>query len=377
MPANKSIQDISLVGEAVAWLGDQLPPSWTVERAPRRTGGGPEPQELRDQAIDLRAPNGTIVTLAVVAEASVEPRDVQRLLTGFGRTLRNIVGTVPLLVVAPWLSPRVQELLAAEEINFIDLTGNALVRLDNPAVYLRSTGTARNPQPAPRGRAQVRGPKAARLIRLLVDVRPPYGVGEIAGAAQLAPGYVSRLLDTLDAEALVERSKRGRVESVDLQGLLRRWALSYDVLESNRASSFLAPNGANDVLARLRDGDPTRRPPVVTGSFAAVRVAPVAAPALLLAYCDDVSAVARDLGLLPADEGANVALLTPFDRVVWERTVVDAGVAYAAPSQVAVDCLTGPGRMPAEGEAVLEWMLADESHWRVGALDGRGVAAAP
>jgi hypothetical protein len=138
----------------------------------------------------------------------------------------------------------------------------------------------------------------------------------------------------------------------------------------------LAPNGANDVLARLRDGDPTRRPPVVTGSFAAVRVAPVAAPALLLAYCDDVSAVARDLGLLPADEGANVALLTPFDRVVWERTVVDAGVAYAAPSQVAVDCLTGPGRMPAEGEAVLEWMLADESHWRGGALDGRGVAAA-
>ena len=70
---------------------------------------------------------------------------------------------------------------------------------------------------------------------------------------------------------------------------------------------------------------------------------------MLLAYCDDVSAVARDLGLLPADEGANVALLTPFDRVVWERTVVDAGVAYAAPSQVAVDCLTGPGRMPAEG----------------------------
>ena len=37
-------------------------------------------------------------------------------------------------------------------------------------------------------------------------------------------GYVSRVPDTLDDEALVDRSIRGRVESVDVPRLLRRWA---------------------------------------------------------------------------------------------------------------------------------------------------------
>jgi hypothetical protein len=37
--------------------------------------------------------------------------------------------------------------------------------------------------------------------------------------------------------------------------------------------------------------------------------------------------------------------------------------------QLVVDCLSGSGRMPAEGEAVLEWMQANESEWRFPSLD--------
>ena len=60
---------------------------------------------------------------------------------------------------------------------------------------------------------------------------------------------------------------------------------------------------------------------VITGSFAAAAMmAPIAAPALLLAYCDRPQALASEHGLLPSEEGANVVLLSPFDPVVWERT---------------------------------------------------------
>jgi hypothetical protein len=138
----------------------------------------------------------------------MEPRDVERLLPGLARSLRALAGFVPLLVVAPWLSQRTQALLASENINFLDLTGNALVKLDNPAVFIQSVGAARNPAPAARGRATIRGAKAARLVRLLADVRPPYGVSELAAAADLTAGYVSRLLDALDRDALIERGRR-------------------------------------------------------------------------------------------------------------------------------------------------------------------------
>jgi hypothetical protein len=107
---------------------------------------------------------------------------------------------------------------------------------------------------------------------------------------------------------------------------------------------------------------------VTTGSFAAVRLAPVAAPSMLVAFCSNPSAVARALGLLPADEGANVALVRPFDSVVFARSVSSGGIRFAAPSQVAVDCLAGNGRMPSEGEALLGWMADNEDRWRARSL---------
>ncbi len=333
--------------------------------------GSPPEDVLANATIDLRAPNGTSTTFAVEAKQSFGPRDVERLSGGLSRTIRSIAGFIPILVVAPWLSARTRELLVGDSINFIDLTGNAFINLANPGLYIKADGATRNPQPAPRGRATVRGPKAARLIRLLVDVRPPYGVGEIAAATGLAAGYVSRLLDALDREALIERARRGRVDSVDIAGLLRRWAESYDVLRTNEAAFFLAPSGAKEVLARLAERSDSTQV-TITGSFAASRLAPVAAPALLLAYSNDIETVAGDLGLLPADEGANVALLRAFDPVVWERCSEDSGVRYVAPSQAVVDCLTGNGRMPAEGEALIAWMAENEPGWRLSSIEDLG-----
>jgi hypothetical protein len=75
-----------------------------------------------------------------------------------------------------------------------------------------------------------------------------------------------------------------------------------------------------------------------------------------MVYVDDPDEVSAVLNLTPTETGANVMLLAPFDDVVFARTRVAAGVTYVAPSQSAVDLLTSPGRSPAEGEAVLEWM---------------------
>jgi hypothetical protein len=363
-------EETTLIDGAVAQLREMLPANWTVEPSTQAflgasTGDESQARTLADSAIELRAPRGVSTTFAVEARRSFDPRTAERLLAGLTGVMRSIAGGyVQILAVAPWMSARTQELLAREGINYVDLTGNARIQLDNPTLFIKSTGATRNPQPAPRGRAGVGGRRAARLIRLLIDVQPPYRVSDIAAATGLAPGYVSRLLDTLDREAVVERSRRGPIEAVDIKGLMRMWTGSYDVFKSNEAATFLAPKGVQQVLSQL--AELTNAAPVaITGSFAAVRLAPVAAPALLVAYADDISAVAETLGLLPADEGANVVLLRPFDPVVWERTDEDAGLRYVAPSQAAADCLTGNGRMPAEGEALLAWMVDNQSRWRI------------
>lgn len=90
-----------------------------------------------------------------------------------------------------------------------------------------------------------------------------------------------------------------------------------------------------------------------------------------------MDATVEALDLVPADEGANVVLMQPFDPVVWERTTIDRGVDYVAPTQIVADCLTGIGRMPAEGEAVLAWMTEDESRWSLDSLSQLGKQGRP
>jgi hypothetical protein len=371
MPVKSTISESSILAGAIAWLRERLPKGWTVQESARET------LDLTvapaDAQITLQGPNGTMTAITVEVRSTLEPRTVVSLLSSEVSRARRMGAHMPLLVVAPWLSRRTQLLLAEEEMSYIDLTGNALLRIDNPPFYLQTTGADRDPTPKEKKQAQLRGPKAARLIRLLMDVRPPYGVSELALATGLAAGYVSRLLDTLDREALIERPRRGPVETVDIAALARRWASSYDVFRSNQALGLIAPSGIEAFLEAVR-ADPSDPEIVITGSFAAAAMmAPIAAPALLVAFCERPAAIAAEHGLLPSDEGSNVVLLSPFDPVAVARPSFHNHLSYAAPSQVAVDCLTGNGRMPAEGEALLGWMVEKEAAWRAAGLDDLGV----
>ena len=102
----------------------------------------------------------------------------------------------------------------------------------------------------------------------------------------------------------------------------------------------------------------------MTGAFAAQRFSPVAPTRLAAIYVNDVIGWSERLDLRPADSGANVWLLEPYDDVVFDRTASREGVVCVSPTQLAVDLLTGPGRDPSEGEELLAWMKGNESAWR-------------
>ena len=83
-------------------------------------------------------------------------------------------------------------------------------------------------------------------------------------------------------------------------------------------------------------------------------------------YVDDAAGSRRgEWDLRPAEAGANVILAQPAYDVVFERSLTNIdGVVVAAPTQVVVDLMTGPGRNPSEAEELLEWMKRNEQSWR-------------
>lgn len=87
-----------------------------------------------------------------------------------------------------------------------------------------------------------------------------------------------------------------------------------------------------------------------------------------MVFVEEPRIIAAELGLLPADDGANVVLAQPYDPIVYSRTWEDEGIRYASVAQLALDGLGGMGRMPVEAEALVAWMRQDETRWRAPSL---------
>jgi hypothetical protein len=345
----------SLVRAGVAQVDARLPPGWKVTASAFPRAGRVPPAV--DAVVRVRGPGSSAGRFLVEAKPRLEPRDVELLANALPRPDPEL----PILIISPFLSARTQERLKAKGFSYADLTGNIRLVLSSPGLFVETRGADKNPERRARERRSLKGAKAGRVIRVLCDFRPPQGLRELARRAGVNPGYASRIVSFLDAEALVTRKKRGAIAAVDWPGLLRRWAQEYSPFQRSRVSWFLAVRGLGPVTERLRSVPTTY---AVSGSWAASQFAPVAPARILLCYADDVPKLATELELRKADAGSNVALVTPLDPVVYERTLERKGITLAAPSQVVVDLMTSPGRGPNEAEALVEWMGEHEHVWR-------------
>ncbi len=348
---NITISGNILIQRVVERLAVRLPSGWRVGERPSRARRG-----AIDAVLKISGPAKNAGSVFVEAKTRLEPRDVDYL----SATVRPTPDQ-PVLVIAPFLSPRTQERLTASGFGYADLTGNVRLSLPKAGLFLETTGAQENPVPTVRDRKSLRGAKAGRLIRTLSDFRPPVGLRELAKRAGVDPGYTSRVVDALNRDALVVRTARGPITEIDWPALLRRWSQAYSPFQRQGVTWYLAARGLAPTTEKLKTVSARY---AVSGSWAATQFASVAPTRLLLCYADDPEALARDLDLRPTEAGANVALVTPYDPIVYERTSQKKGITVAALSQIAVDLLTSPGRGPNEGEALIEWMRANEHVWR-------------
>jgi hypothetical protein len=293
-----------------------------------------------------------MLLVEVKAARRLEPKDALQLARRWQKGSQAL-----LVVVAPFLSLRTREVLAENDFAYLDLAGNVRLVAAEPGLFIDTTGATQDPNREERPARSLKGDKAARLVRRLIDIAEFPGVRALADAVGVNPGYVSRVLTLLESEALVERSPNRSV-SIRWEGLLRRWAQDAPLSSRGEVSTFIDPRGVQHALGNLKLVH------AITGSAAAAKIAPVAPPWLATIYVNHIPDAAQLLGLREADAGANICLIAARDPFVFERTVERDGLVYAAPSQVAADLLSGPGRGPAEGEALVEWMKTHEEVWR-------------
>jgi hypothetical protein len=352
---------VDLVSLVTSVLTQRLPEDWTIQPT------GEQGIRLRygpDLIVDVTAPDGAHTRLIVEAKRKLDAPQARAAADELDRTLRELADdgvTACGVVVAPYISAANRDRLADRGLGFVDATGNVRLACDRPAIFIQSAGSDRNPWPRPSELQSLKGRAAGRAVRALVDFVPPYGIRQLAKRAQVSAPTLSRVVDLLDREGLVERTSRGPVQALDWEGAIRRWVLDYGVSDTNSVAMYLAPRGPEDVANKLREYEGQY---AITGSMALPREVSIAPVRLAMIYTLAAPALGPYLGLRPTDGGANVLLIEPFDDVVFARTDRRHDLVTAACSQLAADLLTGPGRAPSEGDELITWMKAHEDAWR-------------
>ena len=235
MANNKRISETTALRLAEQIVARSMPSGWSakVVQAPGRSVGP------RSVSFRIRTSGGDASDFGIVTKRSLNPRDAGQLLDAMSvEATTSLRGpkSVDLAVIAPYLSERTREVIASRGVSYLDSTGNMRLRSDKPALYILTNGADKDPWPDDQPLKSLRGRGAGRALRAVVDFRPPYGVRELAGRANVSPATLARVIDLLARDALLIRDARGRVNDVDWDGCLRRWSNDYEFATSNRTT---------------------------------------------------------------------------------------------------------------------------------------------
>lgn len=344
-------------------LRDHLPPRWRLDVDLEPDGPGRPVKSRADAVLTLTAPSGEVVTYVTEVKRRITTPTIAMVLDRIRSNTPDDRPSALPLVLAPYLPARTRAALTDRRVSFADATGNTSIVSDRPGLWISSQGADRDPDTATTALRSLKGRGAGRAIRALVEFRPPFGVRELASRASVSAPTLSRVLDLLAREDLVERDARGPVLAVDWQGVLRRWSLDYSLRSSNHLVPCLDPRGLAHFTERLIDSELTY---AATVAFASVRLNPFLPARDAVIYVPDAAAARSSLALRETDRGlgANVFLVEPFDEVVFDRTFDRDGLTCANPVQVVADMLTGPGREPSGAEELMRWMEMNPDVWR-------------
>lgn len=357
---NKTVQETTMVGDALGSIAALLPASWRVEDRARVLAD----EAQVDAAIDLTAPTGERISFVVEAKRSGSVPTAVLLGALRDRERRS---ALPVMFVSDYIGASLRTALTDEGISFADGTGWVRLTSTDPLILLTGQGAARSPRPV-RTSAVVRlnGIAASRTIRALATTRLPIGVRELAQLADVSPGSVSKLLATLGAEGIVDRDDRGGIAAARRRALIQRWVRDYQFTKANRSVGYyIAPRGLERTLTRLGD---SKAAVALTGSAAARQLLPegttsVVPLRLLALYAAQPDALVVELGLIDAEPtAANVVIGAPQDQQILAPA--DGELQLAPVALVLADLLTLPNRSEAEADQLMDALARDDAAWK-------------
>lgn len=294
-------------------------------------------------AVRATGPGGRpVMRLLLTFRSLGEPRYLAQAITLLSLAARRAPRRYP-VVAAPYIAPEGQRLCREAQVGYLDLAGNAFLRVRGILVDRRTGDRPR----AQRGRLRrLFSPKSSRVARALLE--QPAASWTLAGLAQevgVSLRTAHLVVNALEEKAFVEKA-RGAIRLRQPGNLLDLWAEQYSLDQHERRTFYSFVRNPRELAGLLAARAAARQGRLaLTVHAGAQLVAPFVRSADVHAYVlGDVDGLARDLDLRPAEAGAGVHLLIPNDEGVLYRMQTVDGLPVVCNTQLYLDLIKFPGR---------------------------------
>jgi hypothetical protein len=254
-----------------------------------------------------------------------------------------------LMVAAPYISPEGARQCRNDNVSYFDLAGNCHIAMGS--IYIERTGFAnpfeKNAMAAP----SLYGMRGERILRtLLNDPKIAWKVIPLAKQTGASAGTVSIVRKLLTERDWAKETPHG-ILLTRPEKLLRDWAQVWSRRAFRPFACFsrLGTQETEEKIAAF--GRVQKRNVALTGAAAAWRYAPMTRYQRTQVYWDgEPEELAQAIDLKRTDSGANVHILAPRDRGVFDFLETIERVPIVCPVQAFLDLQ----RDPARGEEAAE-----------------------
>ncbi len=269
-------------------------------------------------------------------------------------------GQRPLLVV-PYMGEVGDRLCREAGVAWLDLSGNAHIRgvdlfihVEGKPNKFRSVGRPSNAFAA----------KSSRITRFLLENHDhAFSQSEIADATGLGAGYTSKIVRRLEDLQLLTRNDADQVRVRDPDLLLEAWREKYEFSMHSIVKGTVAARSSEELAFHLQAGlREFEGQFAATGLAAAWAMTKFANHRIVTFFVEQVpdSALKSTLGFRSGEKGANVWLVTPKDRGVFQGKEDVDGLMCVHPVQAYLDVLAHPER----GQEAAHELRSSLLNWR-------------
>ncbi len=266
------------------------------------------------------------------------------------------------MIILPYLSPEAIAGLEQTGVSGLDLCGNGIILVKGELLVVQSGQPNRYPRSEPI-RNVYRGDSS--YVGRAFLTKPIYqAVGQIVSTIQDKGGSisfatVSKVLKTLEADLIIERSKN-QIKLIQPEKLLEALAENYrppKIVERFVGKLAAAERDLPKILseAAKRIGAEI----VITGSASAARYSVVAREPVIAAYCDappEKLLIASALPFEKTDRFPNIDLIYTDNKLPFFEPAPQNGVNYASALQVYLELMSGDKRQKETAEQVKEYL---------------------